>query len=159
MQIRIEGVKISDTTVVSNDRGQTNKFFSDTTSEIKEALYLLTNKGVKRGPHFFDDNPTKIITCLTGKILLFVIDIREGSLTEGKWNSFELSESNKKVVCIPDGCTTASFALDDNVSIELIERVYDSGYKSKLSKKSLEIANNWDIDEIMKEAELNNDIS
>lgn len=62
-------------------------------------------KGVVRGLHF--QNPpfaqTKLVRCITGKLLDITLDLRKNSKTYGKTNSVILSESNKNQLFIPEG--------------------------------------------------------
>ena len=57
-----------------------------------------SNKGVVRGLHFqlppFEQ--TKLVRCVSGKILDVVVDLRTNSKTYGKFFSIELSSENNK---------------------------------------------------------------
>ncbi len=57
-------------------------------------------RGVLKGVHG-DDRTWKLISCLHGKFYLVVLNCDQGSPAFGKWQSFVLSESNKKQVLVP----------------------------------------------------------
>ena len=107
-----------------------------------------SNKGVIRGLHFqlppFEQ--TKLVRCISGKILDVVVDLRTNSKTYGKHFNIILSEKNCKSVYIPKGFAHGFAALD---KINIV--VYScTNYRNKYSEhgifwndKSLKI--NWPI--------------
>ena len=61
-------------------------------------------RGVIRGMHFQVDPPAaKLVRCARGTIADVVVDIRAGSDTYGKWEAFELSDENLRVLYVPVG--------------------------------------------------------
>ena len=61
-------------------------------------------QGVLRGLHYQIKQPQgKLVSVIRGKIFDVVVDLRQGSSTFGKWESFELSEENRKQLWIPPG--------------------------------------------------------
>jgi dTDP-4-dehydrorhamnose 3,5-epimerase len=69
-------------------------------------------KGVLRGLHY-DNKTWKLVQAIVGHIYLVVLDVREDSLTYGKWESYIISEANKMQVLIPPGFANGHFALTD----------------------------------------------
>jgi len=63
------------------------------------------NKNTLRGLHcqIHPKQQAKLVSCIKGKIIDFVIDVRNNSNTFGKYLSFELSEKNNKMVFVPEG--------------------------------------------------------
>lgn len=61
--------------------------------------------GTLRGMHFQipPHEETKLVRCTRGSIFDVVVDLREGSATLGKYQSFELSSDNHLAVYIPKG--------------------------------------------------------
>ncbi len=57
-------------------------------------------KNVLRGIHG-DQKTWKLISCLEGEIFVVVVNCDENSKNFGKWESFTLSDKNKKQVLIP----------------------------------------------------------
>jgi dTDP-4-dehydrorhamnose 3,5-epimerase len=61
-------------------------------------------RGVIRGMHFQVDPPAaKLVRCARGAIVDVVVDIRPGWDTYGKWEAFELSDENLRVLYVPVG--------------------------------------------------------
>lgn len=81
----------------------------------QEEYFSASKKDVIRGMHFQlpPDDHTKLVTCLKGKVLDVVLDIRKNSSTYKKCISFELSEQNRKMIYIPKGCAHGFMSLED----------------------------------------------
>ncbi len=60
----------------------------------------LSKKNVLRGIHG-DQGTWKLISCLKGKIYVVVVNCDTESKDFGKWQSFDLSENNRRQVLIP----------------------------------------------------------
>ncbi len=77
---------------------------------------------------------TKLIRCVSGGIIDFIIDIRKDSPTFLKSFSVELSERNSRMLLIPDGFAHGFLTLEDNTSIlyfhtEFFAPGYDNGLR------------------------------
>lgn len=69
-------------------------------------------KNVLRGLHY-DDKTYKLVQALVGEIYLVVLDVREGSETFGKWESYIISEKTRDQVLVPPGFANGHYALTD----------------------------------------------
>lgn len=58
--------------------------------------------GIVRGMHF-QPGMAKLVRCARGVILDVLVDLRRGSPTFGRWESFELSDANHHQLYCPDG--------------------------------------------------------
>jgi dTDP-4-dehydrorhamnose 3,5-epimerase len=99
---------------------------------IQEVFYTKSIKGVIRALHFQEKiEQAKLIRCIKGEIFDVVVDLRFGSLTFGKWRSFNLSEYNHVQVLVPKGFAHGYFVIEDAVvSYKCDEKFYpefDSG--------------------------------
>ena len=76
-------------------------------------------KGTLRGMHYQIDPyaETKIIRCTQGKICDVIIDLRENSPTYKKWQAFELSAENHKMLYVPEGFAHGFQSLEDDTEI------------------------------------------
>jgi dTDP-4-dehydrorhamnose 3,5-epimerase len=72
----------------------------------------ISNKGVLRGFHG-DPYTAKLITCLSGKFQLAVVDLREGSQTYGNVDNFIISDNEPSIVIVPEGCVNAHLCLSE----------------------------------------------
>ena len=72
-------------------------------------------KGTIRGFHAQSEELAegKLVTCLRGKILDVVFDIRENSKTYGTTNSFILDMNKPSCLFVPRGCLHAYQVLED----------------------------------------------
>lgn len=93
-------------------------------------------KGTVRGMHFQKSphEEDKIVRCTKGKIFDVIIDLRKDSSTFGKWEGFELSEDNHKILYIPKGFAHGFQTMEDNSEIfyqmsEYFMPEYASGLK------------------------------
>ena len=85
--------------------------------EFKHDRFSKSDEGVLRGLHY-DDKTWKLVTCLTGKIYLVVLDVREGNRTRnpqyGSWETYILSPSTQTQVLIPPGFANGHYVMEDN---------------------------------------------
>ena len=63
---------------------------------------------------------SKLIRVIQGKILDIIVDLRKNSKTFGKYQSFTLSEKNRKQLFISEGFAHGFLALEDNVKVEYL---------------------------------------
>jgi dTDP-4-dehydrorhamnose 3,5-epimerase len=86
---------------------------------IKQTNTSSSSKGSVRGIHFAMIPPSqaKLIQCQRGSIKDFVIDIRTGSPTIGKFEVIELSENSASAVFIEEGLAHAFVALENNTVV------------------------------------------
>lgn len=71
-------------------------------------------RNVLRGLHW-DTKTWKLVQALVGDIYLVVLDVREGSSTYGKWESYILTENTREQILIPPGFANGHYALTDCV--------------------------------------------
>ena len=103
-------------------------------SDFEEEYYSISHKGVLRGLHF--QTPphlhSKLIMCVTGKILDVVVDLRKNSKTYKQALSFEIDSTIGNMLYIPEGLAHGFYVIDgDAVFISLNSKKYspenDSG--------------------------------
>jgi dTDP-4-dehydrorhamnose 3,5-epimerase len=77
---------------------------------------LNTNAGVVRGLHFQYPPAAeyKLVRCIRGVVMDFVVDLRAGSTSFLQHLSIRLSESEDLMLMIPPGCAHGFQALQDN---------------------------------------------
>ena len=66
----------------------------------------VSKRGVLRGLHG-DDKTWKLIQCLWGEIFVAVVDMRRDSATYLQWDSFSVSDKNRRVVREPAPVSSA----------------------------------------------------
>jgi dTDP-4-dehydrorhamnose 3,5-epimerase len=123
IQTPLAGLLIIEPTVFEDERGYffesfNEKMFSEAgiVANFVQDNQSLSNKGVLRGLHF--QNPpfaqAKLVRVIKGAVLDVAVDIRKKSATYGHHFSLLLSESNKKMLFIPDGFAHGFQTLEDD---------------------------------------------
>ncbi|MBB5625375.1 dTDP-4-dehydrorhamnose 3,5-epimerase [Sphaerisporangium krabiense] len=79
----------------------------------------ISRRGVIRGVHFAEVPPgqAKFVTCVSGRVMDVVVDIRVGSPTFGRWQSVELNDQERQGVYVGEGLGHAFMALTDQASV------------------------------------------
>lgn len=76
-------------------------------------------KGTLRGMHYqskpFEED--KIVTCIKGSIRDVIIDLREKSVTYGKWFGIDLNSQDYKSLYVPKGFAHGFLTLEDNTEV------------------------------------------
>ena len=72
-----------------------------------------------RGFHYQHEpfGEDKVISCVKGRIFDIVLDLRKKSKTYLQWQSFEISEENRRALYVPKGCANAYLTQQDNTWI------------------------------------------
>jgi dTDP-4-dehydrorhamnose 3,5-epimerase len=87
--------------------------------DLHQANCSVSAAGVLRGVHFAQLPPSqaKYVTCLRGKILDVVVDIRVGSPTFGHWDSTVLDDRERRSVYLSEGLGHAFLALESDSTV------------------------------------------
>ncbi len=108
----IDGVVILEPQVFEDARGYFFESFSDRSfkEQVCDTTFVQDNEskssyGVIRGLHFQigEDAQSKLVRCISGKVLDVAVDIRPDSPTFGQYVSCELSAENKRQMFVPRG--------------------------------------------------------
>ena len=162
----IEGLHIILPEIYEDDRGffyesynkkKINKNFNISFVQDNESKSI---KGVIRGLHFqippFEQ--TKLVRCVSGKILDVVVDLRKNSKTYGKFFSVELSSKNNKQLLVPKGFAHGFQVLSETATVNYkVDSFYNSKYDSGIIWDDKDLLIKWDnnIEPILSEKDLN----
>lgn len=82
-------------------------------------LTLTKKRGMIRGMHFqASPRPeVKLARCAAGAIFDVAVDVRPNSPTFGKWEGFELTGQNRRILYIPGGFAHGFQCLADNTEV------------------------------------------
>jgi len=82
----------------------------------------ISRAGTLRGVHYADVPPSqaKYVTCVSGRVLDCVIDIRVGSPTFGQWAAVQLDDIDRRGVYISEGLGHAFIALTDGAQVSYL---------------------------------------
>ena len=86
---------------------------------IQDNQSLSMSSGTIRGFHYQEEPfaQTKLVQCVTGSIYDAIVDLRPGSPTFGKWQSFFLSAENGAQLLVPKGFGHGICTLEDNTRV------------------------------------------
>ncbi|WP_411283490.1 dTDP-4-dehydrorhamnose 3,5-epimerase family protein [Lapillicoccus sp.] len=96
--------------------------------DIIQTNVSVSSRGTIRGVHFADVPPSqaKYITAVSGSFIDFVIDIRVGSPTFGRWDSVLLDTVDHRAIYLAEGLGHAVCSLqDDSTVMYLCSATYD----------------------------------
>ena len=119
--------------------------------KIAQANISNSKRGVVRGIHFSiaKEGQAKWVTCISGKIIDFIVDIRPNSPTFMKWVAVELTEASGKSVFIGEGLGHAFIAMEDESRISyLLSSPYSPKEELAINPKDPEIAIMWPLEEL-----------
>jgi dTDP-4-dehydrorhamnose 3,5-epimerase len=85
-----------------------------------ESYYSVSKAGVLRGLHF--QRPpyaqVKVVTCIAGRLLDAVVDVRRDSPTYGQSFAIELSAQQANMLYVPEGFAHGFYAMEDHTIIQ-----------------------------------------
>jgi dTDP-4-dehydrorhamnose 3,5-epimerase len=130
--MKVNHTKLKDCVIIEpkiygDERGFFLETFQSLRYEQKAGIDLVfvqdnhsrSSKGVLRGLHFQKTKPQgKLIRVVRGEVYDVALDIRRESPTFGKWESFILSEENKKQIWVPPGFAHGFVVLSDYADFE-----------------------------------------
>lgn len=117
----IEGLCVIETALHGDSRGYFTETYNqrDMAEAGLDMVFVQDNqssssRGVLRGLHFQIDHPQcKLVRVIRGRVFDVVVDLREGSVSYGKWYGVELSEENRKQFLVPEGFAHGYLVLSD----------------------------------------------
>jgi dTDP-4-dehydrorhamnose 3,5-epimerase len=105
-----------------------------------------SRRGVVRGLHYQLERPQgKLVTCLRGRILDVVVDLRRSSSSCGRWLAVELSEENGKQLYVPVGFAHGFCALEESDVLYKTTDFYDAASERTLLWNDQTIGVTWPV--------------
>ena len=124
---KIEGVCVIEPDIYRDERGflmesfQINRYkeLAGIDCNFVVDIFSRSSKNVLRGLHFQKKFPQgKLVRASKGEILDVAVDIRKESSTFGLWESFLLTEENRKQVWVPPGLAHGFLIVSDQADFE-----------------------------------------
>lgn len=125
----IESCYIFKSSLFKDLRGSFTKVFSTAAFQeigmnipVAEVFVSNSHQNVLRGMHFQvpPQDQVKIVSCLSGRILDVVLDLRKKSATYGQAFGFELSPAQESTLIIPRGCAHGFYSFEDNSIVSYV---------------------------------------
>jgi dTDP-4-dehydrorhamnose 3,5-epimerase len=106
-----------------------------------------SRRGVIRGMHFQVDPPAaKLVRCARGAIFDVLVDIRPGSGTYGRWEAYELSDENARVLYVPVAFAHGFAVLSDVADVLYKQSAeWHPGGDRGFAPEDLEVGIDWPI--------------
>jgi dTDP-4-dehydrorhamnose 3,5-epimerase len=95
--------------------------------QLRQVNSSVSRRGVLRGVHFAEVplGQAKYVTAMHGEILDYVVDLRVGSATYGKWDSVKLDATEFHALYVAEGIGHAFLALTEGATVSyLVSDVY-----------------------------------
>jgi dTDP-4-dehydrorhamnose 3,5-epimerase len=105
-----------------------------------------------RGMHYQSApfGQSKVVTCVAGKVLDVIVDLRKSSSTYLKWQATEMAACSGKSIYIPAGCAHGFLTLtDETVLSYLIEGAYHAAAASVVRWNDPAFSINWPITQVI----------
>ena len=127
LDTELAGALIIDVDLVEDERG----FFARTlchrdfherglhTEYVQQSISHNRRRGGLRGVHFQTDPhaETKLVRCIAGSLYDLIVDLRPKSPTFGRWQAFELTARNRRMLYIPEGFGHGFQTLEDDTDV------------------------------------------
>ena len=116
-------VKLIKPIIYEDDRGFFMESFNDKIEQQTGYKFVQDNhsrskRGVIRGLHYQWNAPMgKLLRVVHGSGYDVVVDIRKGSSTYGKWEIFQLDDTNNHMLWVPPGFAQGFLALQDDTHL------------------------------------------
>ena len=110
---------------ISDHRGFFSELYNNSYNiESKQINCSFSHKNVFRGIH--QATFAKLVSCVSGKIIDFCVDLRPESPTYLQHFAIELSPEKNKQLYIPHNCGHGFFALEDSIVVYAQDDIYDA---------------------------------
>lgn len=86
---------------------------------VQSSLSFNRKAGTLRGLHYqaAPHEEDKLVSCVTGKVLDVILDLRRGSATRGRWTSVELDMESRRMLFVPRGFAHGFVSLQDATTV------------------------------------------
>lgn len=118
---------------------------------LAQANLSVSVRGVVRGIHYASVPPgqAKYVTCISGRVVDVVVDLRVGSPTFGTWDSVILDDSDRRAVYLAEGLGHGFCALSDQAAVTyLCSEPYTPEREYGVNAFDTEIGIDWGIADV-----------
>ncbi|APT83958.1 hypothetical protein CAQU_01470 [Corynebacterium aquilae DSM 44791] len=114
---------------------------------LEQAVVSTSTAHTIRGLHYSSalSPRAKYLTCVAGRIVDVVVDVREGSDTFGQHATVELSADNAKSIFVPPGYAHGFLALEDSTVLHLDSEERDPEEEFVLNAFDAALGIDWPI--------------
>ena len=116
---------------------------------LAQGNHSISKAGTLRGVHYADVPPSqaKYVTCVSGRVLDCVVDIRVGSPTFGQWDSVVLDDVDRRGLYVSEGLGHAFIALTEGAQVSYVcSTQYSPGREHGVNPLDPDLALPWPAD-------------
>ncbi|MDD2998651.1 MAG: dTDP-4-dehydrorhamnose 3,5-epimerase [Candidatus Riflebacteria bacterium] len=116
-------------------------------ADFVQENFSRSQKNVLRGLHYqINYSQGKLVRVTRGEVFDVVVDLRRSSPTFGKWHSQILSEYNRQLLWVPEGCAHGYLTLSDISEFQYsLTEEYFAGFERCLFYNDAELAIDWPL--------------
>ena len=94
--------------------------------QVRQTNISVSTAGALRGIHYSDVPPSqaKYVTATSGVFVDYVVDLRVGSPTFGRWDSLVLDSVDRRAVYLSEGLGHVLACVEDGTAVYLCSEVY-----------------------------------
>ncbi len=149
---KLNGLSIIELEVFEDNRGrflesyQESRYFDLGIKDVfVQENVSRTSRSVIRGLHFQVENPqAQLVTLVQGHIFDVCVDLRQNSITFGKWVGIELSEFGPRQIYMPPGFAHGFCVLSAWADLHYkVTRNYDASDENGILWNDPDLAINW----------------
>ena len=155
--LEIDGAWLAHSPLWSDERGFFREWFKSADIEkatghsfsAVQANISQSSRGTVRGIHYSiaQRGQAKWVTCVTGSIRDYVVDIRSESKNFGKWIEIELTADSGKAVLIGEGLGHAFVSLEDKTTVVyLVSTPFSPAEEFEINPLDPQIGINWGLE-------------
>ena len=152
----LDGAWLAEFPVWSDDRGLFREWFKNEDIfistgmdfKVQQANISVSGNGVLRGIHYSlaNEGQAKWVTCASGHVLDFIVDIRPDSLTYKNYVRVDLKAGEGRAVLIGAGLGHAFLSLKDgSVVTYLLDSTYSPSEEFEINPMDPELAIDWQL--------------
>jgi dTDP-4-dehydrorhamnose 3,5-epimerase len=109
---------------------------------VRQGNTSVSRKGAVRGIHYALVPPgqAKYVTCVSGAVLDYIIDVRLGSPTFASWEAVRLDDAERRAVYLAEGLGHCFVAMTEGAIVSyLVSEVYNPSRELAISPSDVEI--------------------
>ncbi len=155
-QLDIEGAFVVTPQTFGDERGMFLEWFKAPVFReaaghdlpLAQANCSVSAAGTVRGIHFADVPPgqAKYVTCVSGRVLDVVVDIRVGSPTFGRWEAVLLDTEERRAVYLSEGLGHGFVALENGSTVVyLCSTTYNPSGEHEIDPFDPQLGIEWGI--------------
>lgn len=153
----IKGAWLAKSKIHYDDRGSFQEWFKFTDIQnsigvrfdVKQSNVSKSSKGVLRGIHYSlaPKGQAKWVTCIAGRVIDLVIDLRPNSPTFKKFELIELNGDDDQAIIVGPGLGHGFISLEDRSTISyLMDSPYSPNEEFDINPLDTDLAINWPLD-------------